>query len=485
MRQATRRRRRRTLLALGLLAGAVALTGFALPRDSFDHRSRDLESALLDAVRAQAFDQVVDSGPVEGACPGSSWCASPAGTIPTAPNVDVAVIALDPDGRPKAAADVLLSRDHPRGIGVPIDDDLGTVEVRWRRWNPDRWNGGTFSETDGSRATTVGWRDNPPFTGTDDIVPGRERAPIEFMAPYPASTFKLLVAVHTLRVWDRGRIDLDRSYRYAPPDGPSMTRTSWDLLDRMITESDNDSARALLKQLHDLGEIDSLNAGLADLGLGTLQVNGTDPASGAKWGIGQITMTSLDTARLLLAVRGGPGVLWRAPDGQKVRADDVLSPDSRGILLGLLADQGWNDVLTTSNWCGRSYPGEGIPSLVAGRWVHPGTGKVSVSGKDFGQDVRPCNDRAEVSFAHKTGFTYNYLSDAGIVRSLRNPSRGGRDGDYIIVMFSNLGYRYADPAQASVDRPVCTDDPALDRGVCYTEKFAGLGAAVDDILRRR
>ena len=459
---------------LGLLLAAVALTGFALPRDGFDRRSGDLESALLDAVRAQQFDQVVDFGPVEGACPGSPWCPSPAQRIATAPNIDVAVIALDRSGRPRAAANVLLSRDYPRGTGVPIDDDLGTTAVRWRRWNSDRWNGGTFSEEDGSQATTAGWRDNPPFTADDDIVPGRERAPFEFMAPYPASTFKLLVAFHTLRLVDRGVLALDE-----PADGQS-SRTNRELLDRMITESDNDSAKALLKQLHDLGEVDPLNAGLAELGLGTLQVNDTDPATGAKWGIGRITMTSLDTARLLLVVRGGPGVLWRAPDGEKVRADDILSRDSRAILLGMLADQGWNDILTTSNWCGREYPAPGIPSLVAEQWVDPETGSVSVGGKSFGEDVRPCNERAEVSFAHKTGFTYNYLSDAGIVRSFRGPG-----GDYIVVMMSNLGYRYADPRQAPPDSPVCGDEPALDRGVCYTEKFAGLGRAVDAILRRR
>ncbi|TMK38430.1 MAG: serine hydrolase, partial [Actinobacteria bacterium] len=302
--------------------------GAARPRDGFDRRSGRLESALIEAVSAQHFDQVVDFGPVEGACPGSSWCPPKAPTIAHTPNIDLAVIALDGSGRPKAVADVLLSRDHPRGVGVPIGDDLGTDDVRWRRWNPDRWNGGTFSDKDGSRTTTVGWKDNPPLTAADDIVPGREKAPIEFMAPYPASTFKLLVAFHTLRLVDRGTIDLDRDYRYDPPGGPAITRTTRELLDKMITESDNDSAKALIKQLHDLGEIDHLNAGLRDLDLGTLQVNGTDPASGANWGIGQITMTSLDTARLLLLVNGAPGVVWRTPGGKPVRAD-VLSPDSR------------------------------------------------------------------------------------------------------------------------------------------------------------
>jgi Beta-lactamase enzyme family len=480
VRRDTKRRRRRTLVALGLVVAVVGLTGAARPRDRFDKRSGRLETALLQAVRAQQFDKVVDFGPVEGACPGASWCPSRAPAIAHMPSIDLAVIALDRQGRPRAVADVLFSRDYPNGVGVPVGDDLGTDDVRWRRWDPDRWNGGTFSETDGSRQTTKGWKEAPPLTADDDIVPGRDKAPLEFMAPYPASTFKLLVAFHTMRLVDQRRIDLDKDYRYEPPGGPAMTRSTRELLDKMLTESDNDSARALVKQLHDLGEIDHLNEGLRDLDLGTLQVTGTDPATGANWGIGKITMTSLDTARLLLVMSGAPGVLWRTPAGKPVRAD-VLSRDSRAVLLGMLADQGWNDILTTSNWCGRGYPGPGIPSLVADRWVDPGTGTVTVADKAFGQDVRPCNEAAEVSFAHKTGFTYNYLADAGIVRPL--PGENGTS--YILVMMSNLGYRYTDARQAAVSQPVCGDDPGQDDGVCYTEKFAGLGRSVDDILRRR
>jgi hypothetical protein len=258
----------------------------------------------------------------------------------------------------------------------------------------------------------------------------------------------------------------------------------------MITESDNDSAKALLKQLHDLGEVGGLNQAFRDLGLDTLQVDGTDPATGANWGIGKITMTSLDTARLLLLLNGGPGVLWSTPDGKPVRANDIISRNSRAILLGMLVDQGWNDILTTSNWCGRSYPTQGIPSLVADRWVDTETGTVTVAGKAFGADVRPCNEGAEVSFAHKSGFTYNYLSDAGIVRSFAGPegargSGGVPQGDYIVVVMSNLGYRYSDPRQRDVESPVCSDNPAKDVGVCYTEKFAALGSAIDAILRRR
>src|SRR5581483_7418907 len=126
VRRETRRRRRRTAVALGLVVAVVGLTGMARPKDGFDRRSRSLEAALRAAVQAQHFERVVDFGPVEGACPGAAWCPSPAATIAHMPNIDLAVIALDRRGRPRAVADVLFSRDYPHGAGVPVGDDLGT-----------------------------------------------------------------------------------------------------------------------------------------------------------------------------------------------------------------------------------------------------------------------------------------------------------------------------------------------------------------------
>jgi Beta-lactamase enzyme family len=473
-------RRRLGALVIVLVPALLGWTpaDAALPAGAFHGMaggSRRLQDALLDALAAQHFDEVVDFGPVEDACPGASWCPADARRIGHVPNIDLAVITLDASGRPTAAADVLLSRDHPDGIGVPIDADLGTDAVRWRRWNTDRWNGGTFSDADGSQLTTMGWDDDPPFTAADDIVPGRDDADIQFMEPYPASTFKLLVAFHTLRLADAGVIDLDRPYPYTPEQtGVPLSRSTREWMDAMITESDNDSAKALLKQLHDLGQIDGLNDGLRRLGLGTLQVRGTDPATGGRWGVGQLTLTSLDAARLLLIVNGSPGVLWHTPEGRPVRSD-VLSRSSRKLLFDLLAQQGWNDVLTTANWCGRGYPADGLPSRVADRWVDPQTGTVTVAGKAFGQDVRPCNARAEVDFAHKTGFTYNFLADAGIVHSL--PGHPARHA--VVVMLANLGYRYADPRFAGAAQAPCSD-PAV--GVCYTEKFARLGRALTAVI---
>jgi beta-lactamase class A len=461
------------------IGGILAVLGLALvaPASSLAEPS-SLERGLLEAVRAVGFDEVVDFGPVDDACPYQSWCQSPLPAISSPPNVDVAVIELRRDGRARRAANVLLSRDYPNGLLVPIDRNLAASAVRFRRWDIDRWNGGTFA-SDGVQTSTKGWNDNPSRTAADDIVAGREQAPFEFMAPYPASLFKLLVAFHTLRLVDRGILDLDASYAYDPAGGcggaAARTETTRSWLDAMITASDNRAACALLKQLHGLGEVDAMNAELRELGLGTLQVNGTSALTGGIWQPGEIHMTALDTARLLWLVAGAPGVLWTQPDGRPVTAG-VLSASSRALLGQLLAEQGFNVALSTTNFCGLDYPSPGIPQRIADRWVDPRTGTATVEGIPYGRDVRPCNAAAEVTFAHKTGLTYNYGSDAGIVRSLP----GAPPRRYVVALLSNLGYRYADERFAT--SPAL---PCFGVGVCYTEKIGQLGRRIDDLLRGR
>ena len=144
----------------------------------------------------------------------------------------------------------------------------------------------------------------------------------------------------------------------------------------------------------------------------------------------------------------------------------MLSPASRQVFKKLLGEQGFNDMLSTPNRCGGPYPAPGIPHGVASRWVAP-DGSVTVAGNDFGRDVRPCNERAEVTFAHKTGWVGNSGADAGIVRSL--PGKEGRH--YVVVAFTNLGTQYVDAGR-----------PATEPGVypvAYTEKLARLGQAID------
>jgi beta-lactamase class A len=243
----------------------------------------------------------------------------------------------------------------------------------------------------------------------------------------------------------------------------------------MITSSDNCATCLLLQQLHVLGQLDpasnELNRTFAELGMPTLQVNGTDPATGTGWGVGSIHMTAMDTARLLLLLQGGR-LSFQGREG--VGPDALLTTPSRELLLSLLEQQGFHEVLSTTNWCGLPYPGPGLPARMPARWIGA-DGTVTVAAIRYGRDVRPCNAAAQVTFAHKTGLTENYGSDAGIVTAL--PGQDGRR--YIVVVLSNLGYRYSDASQAL--RPGPRPDGV---GVCYSQKFAQLGRAIDDLLRR-
>lgn len=421
---------------------------------SRETRSAHLAKVLCESVRAQRFEELIDFGPDEIEHPVKGE------RIRTMPYLDLAVIELGADDRPVAAANTLLSPDYPDPVAVEIGDDWGTSSVRWKRWDGRAWETGDC--------------------GTEDAEGGGADAPYRFMSPYPACLHKLMVAFRVLRLVDQGVLDLDASHTYEPeeddrPPGSCRpgTRTLRDWLDRMISISENQAGCALIKLLHDRGEIDAMHAELAGLGLRTLRLDGTNPRSGGRWRPGQVTMTALDTARLLTIVNGARGTLWHTASGAPVDGG-LLSADSRAFLIGLLLDQGYNEVLSTANWGRADYPAPGIPHAVSSRWVDPADGTVTMPDLAYGRDVRPWQGAAEVTFAHKIGQTFNSGADAGIVRSL--PGSPWRR--YVVVALSNLGIRFADPRFAGFTRL-----PASYPGqVQFTEKLAGLGRAIDDAL---
>ncbi len=135
-------------------------------------------------------------------------------------------------------------------------------------------------------------------------------------------------------------------------------------------------------------------------------------------------------------------------------------------------------MLSTTNYCDAAYPAPGIPQITTKRWIaaaSTGTahdtgnpdGTMTINGAYFGRDVLRCNEAAQVTFMHKTGWVSNSGSDTGIVVSL--PGKAHRH--YIIAVFSNLGDQYQDP-----NRPLT---PAGVVPVEYTQKFAELGRAID------
>ncbi len=438
--------------------------------------STPLETVLLHSVRAAHFERIIDFGAGNENRPVRAALGLPARTVAHPPNINVAVLQLDREGRLVDRACVLLSRDYPEGLIVPLDADAGARSVRFLRWDGQRFDGGTFSREDGHALTTKGWSNSPPLTEAEDILPRRARAPYQFMAPYPASLFKSLVAFHVMRMIDGGRLALDTEYIYAVAGATPEPRKIRDWLDPMITVSDNHATSALLKMLHDRNEIELLNREFRDLNLGTLQINATRASDGLGWAPGQIHMTAFDAARLFWLIDGGPGVLWRGASGQPVTAA-LLSDPSREYLKKIFSEQGFNDVLTTANFPGAAHVRPGIPSRVAERWINSSNGHVVLDGQDFGVDIRPANAQAEVAFAHKTGLTFNYGSDAGIVTSL--PGKPFRH--YVIAFIGNLGFRYADEVFAERTR-----FPAFDPvgPVAYTQRIPMLGKSIDDAMIR-
>lgn len=444
--------------------------------DGFGAESTRLSKGLAAALRDAGFGDLVDFNDVV------YGEAQPAYALP---NVDVAVIELGSKGKVRGAANVVYDRDSPNGFRVRINERaLSTRGVQFSQWNGEQWD------------SQAAWDAGPT---SDEILVSPKVTTKQYMIAYPASVLKLMVGYSILRLVDKGKLSLGETITYhnrngescaygpsnptgqePPPkaNGAQDSLRSW--MNQMITVSDNFATCVLLQTVYDQGNLNAANRHFRAIGLNTFRMFPSQPEVGSGWSSGQMTMGALDTSRLLLIVNGTPGHLWRA-NGRAIKANQLLAPRSQRYFKSVLSQQSFNEVLNPVNLCGSSDAVQGIPSTVAERWIDPDTGNVvTYDGDlvlDFGYDVRPCLETAEVDFMHKTGLVSFAGSDAGIVRAL--PGQDGRR--YIVSVFSNVGYRFGDPDWATSDPNACEDAPY----VCYSRAFGRLGASVDTLVKDR
>ena len=344
----------------------------------------DLGPRLRKAVLAQRFETTHDT--LTGA------------PVEAFPSLDLALVVFAPGSSQNGPAprwgNVLFSRERPQGHVARIAPDAGAVDdVLFLRDERD------------AAGTSWLWQPGARWAG-HLFTPLAGRGPKRFVAPYPASLLKLMVAVGVGLAVDAGRARWSAEVLAA--------------LEAMITVSSNEATDELVALLHRADGIGPLHAAFARFGLATLRLEGTTPAGG--WrngdgsGVGMIHMTAWDTVRLLWLLDA------EAPPPPWARAQaPLLQPATRERLRAVLERQQLSEILSSGKL--RALPGwvEGIP--------------------------------ARARFAHKTGTTENYASDAGIVR----------DGPvhYLVAVLTNLGSRYAPHVDAAT-----------------TWKLPALGAAV-------
>jgi len=184
----------------------------------------------------------------------------------------------------------------------------------------------------------------------------------------------------------------------------------------MMVTSDNSATDQMVALLHRVGWLspgpnNRLNARFAELGLPSLQLNNTQRQGG--WrnadgaGVGQIHMTAWDTVRLLwLLDADAPPPPWLPP------GSTLLQPPARDHLRAVLAAQQLDEVLSSGAL-------RAVPGWVAGAPDAP-------------------------RFAHKTGTTISYASDAGIVAAAPDGS-----GHAIVAVITSLGLRFAPHAECA------------------------------------
>lgn len=356
------------------------------------------------------------------------------------PTLDLAVVAF-PNQAPPVWANVLVTRGHHEGVVARIGPDASAVQdIRY-----------LVDPTDEQRRS-IAWQPGADWTRLTGLRTLHGTGPFESIAPYPASLMKLMVAVGVGLLVDQGRAAWDEAWTWS-----GRTRAVRQWADGMITESRNDDTSALVALLHARGLIEErdgatrngLHEAFATFGLPTLRLDRTRADGG--WlnrdgsGVGHLQMTAWDTVRLLWLML--PAVMPDCPRPPWVAQGQapLLKPDTAAEIWKLLDEQALHEVLSSSVAVGVPGWRAGIPAAIPSRWVGA-DGRVAAADRRWSGDVRPLQARASVRFAHKTGTTENYVSDAGWVRSLQP---GGRR--YLVALLGTLGSRHAPHPELATD----------------------------------
>jgi hypothetical protein len=400
------------------------------------------------------------------------------------------------------------------------------------RWMQERFDEGqVVSQSPWFQPTPGAWKAS--YSNADLLNQESVRAPESFMSPYPASVFKILVALRVLQnLEEKGSLEqqLNNKFTYdfgtADPND-DVTLTFAQYLDAMIQWSGNKATAALIQYLHKSGDIiesdqkdsagypmaapkqNKLNELFASIGLPALQMNRTRMLDGL-WGnrdtmylkdsssVSHISMPAWDTARLLWLLRTSSSTPENQMPNWKISTNSAnkvepgaISENVKRVFWGSLKNQLFHEVLSNTLHCKQRLGGVfGIPALLPQKWVSSGQLKLPVGDYpfnfaadelkgdyDFTKNLGECQAAAEVEFASKTGLTSVSGSHAGLVKGL---SERGFKREYIVVLNSSLGSRYTDSNRLDAERVI----PCFDRTLCYSSRVNQLGANIDASMKR-
>ena len=308
-----------------------------------------LAQALLEAVHAQHFEATPDA--MRGGAPLCNF-----------PSLDLALIAFPPNA-PPTYANVLFSREHPQGRVDEIAPGVGAVQ-----------NIAYLADRTDAQLRSDAWLPDADWSRLH-FEPLAGQGPHRFVAPYPASLIKLMVAVGVARQIDAGVCLWQTPLAHA-----GLSRRVADWAEDMIVFSCNDSTSALVALLHAQGAIvrtgegegghevrNALHEAFLSQGLTTLRLADTRADGGwgnaAGAGVGHLQMTAWDSARLLwLLDADAPRAPWLAPG-----TPSLLSQASRARIRRWLDDQALHEILSSTALAG--VPGwvPGLPAAMPAR----------------------------------------------------------------------------------------------------------------------